>query len=79
VLFRSVTTAEPQRRKPTSSIAHISLAGRMPEGVGQGGMLADVRPHLHRIVERIEKVAKDERGIWTLTCPEWLATEKGFI
>ncbi len=56
-----VTTAEPQRRKPTSSIAHISLAGRMPEGVGQGGMLADVRPHLHRIVERIEKVAKDER------------------
>lgn len=57
----TAAAAESPRRKPTSSIAHISLAGRIPEGVGQGGMLADVKPHLHRIVERIEKVAKDER------------------
>lgn len=55
------TNAEAQKRKPTSSLAVISLSGRLPEGVGQGGMLADVRPHLHRIVERIDKVAKDER------------------
>lgn len=55
------TGADSQRRKPTHGFAHISLSGRVPEGVGQGGMLADVRPHLHRIVERIEKVAKDDR------------------
>jgi protease-4 len=52
---------ENARRKPTASIAHIHLTGPTPEGVGQGGMLADVKPHLHRMVERIEKVAKDER------------------
>ena len=51
----------PARRKGTATIAHISLSGGMPEGVGQGGMLADVAPHLHRIVERINKAAKDDR------------------
>ncbi|MFN9368333.1 MAG: signal peptide peptidase SppA [Planctomycetia bacterium] len=55
------SAAEGQRRKSSTSIAHIHLAGRIPEGVGQGGMLADVRPHLHRIVERIDKAAKDDR------------------
>ena len=47
--------------KSSSLIAQITLAGSIPDGVGQGGLLADVSPHLHRIVERLDKAAKDSR------------------
>lgn len=50
-----------KKAKSTSTIAQISLAGSMPDGVGQGGLLADVSPQLHRIVERLDKAAKDDR------------------
>jgi protease-4 len=33
----------------------------LPDGVGQGGLLADVAPHLHRIIERLDKAAADQR------------------
>ena len=49
------------RKKNGPAIAHIGLRGSIPDGVGQGGLLADVSPHLHRIVERLDKAAKDAR------------------
>jgi protease-4 len=49
------------RKKAVAAIAHVSLAGSIPDGVGQGGLLADVSPHLHRIVARLDKAAKDSR------------------
>jgi protease-4 len=42
-------------------IAQVTLAGSLPDGVGQGGLLADVAPHLHRIIERLDKAAADQR------------------
>jgi protease-4 len=39
----------------------VTLAGSLPDGVGQGGLLADVAPHLHRIIERLDKAAADQR------------------
>ena len=48
-------------KKPTQKIAQISLAGSIPEGVGQSGVLADVSPRLHRIVERLDEAAADSR------------------
>ncbi|MEI7863357.1 MAG: hypothetical protein WCJ21_12030, partial [Planctomycetota bacterium] len=47
--------------KKTAGIAVINLDGSIPDGVGQGGLLADVSPHLHRIVERLDKAATDPR------------------
>jgi len=48
-------------KKATPVIAHLTLAGELPDGVGQGGLLADVSPHLHRIIERLDKAAEDKR------------------
>lgn len=54
-------TADKLVKKKAAVIAHISLAGSMPDGVGQGGLLADVSPQLHRIIERLDKAASDTR------------------
>lgn len=51
----------PAKRKSTATIAHVRLTGGLPDGVGQGGLLSDVAPHLHRIIERIDKAAQDAR------------------
>jgi protease-4 len=51
--------AEAARRAAT--VAVIRLTGNLPDGVGQKGLLADVSPHLHRVVERIGKAATDDR------------------
>jgi len=51
----------PAKRKSTATIAHVRLTGGLPDGVGPGGLLSDVAPHLHRIVERIDKAAQDAR------------------
>lgn len=51
----------PAKRKSTATIAHMRLTGGLPDGVGQGGLLSDVAPHLHRFVERIDKAAQDAR------------------
>jgi protease-4 len=51
----------PSKRKSTATVAHIRLTGALPDGVGQGGLLVDVSPHLHRLVERIDKAAQDVR------------------
>jgi len=53
--------AEPAAKKKTGVIAQITLAGSIPDGVGQGGLLADISPHLHRVVERLDKAATDGR------------------
>ena len=54
-------SVKSDRKKSTTTIAHIGLTGSIPDGVGQGGLLADVSPHLHRIVERIDKAGRDSR------------------
>jgi len=48
-------------KKAQPVIAHVALAGSLPDGVGQGGLLADVAPHLHRVIERLDKAAADGR------------------
>ena len=48
-------------KKKTAVIAQITLAGAIPDGVGQGGLLADVSPQLHRVIERLDKAATDPR------------------
>ena len=53
--------ARPTDKKSTAVIAQVTLAGALPDGVGQGGLLADVAPRLHRIVERLDKAATDTR------------------
>ncbi len=55
------TTVDKPAKKKSALIAHISLAGSMADGVGQGGLLADISPHLHRIIERLDKAATDSR------------------
>ena len=52
---------EKQAKKKSPVIAQITLAGSIPDGVGQGGLLADVSPHLHRLIERLDKAATDTR------------------
>ncbi len=54
-------SAEKQAKKKSSVIAQITLAGSIPDGVGQGGLLADVSPQLHRLIERLDKAATDTR------------------
>ena len=58
---KTEAAARPDGRRTTATVAHLRLAGQLPDGVGQGGLLADVSPHLHRIVERLDKAAKDAR------------------
>ena len=53
--------AKPPRKAAAEVIAHIALEGSLPDGVGQPGLLADVKPHLHRIVERIDRAAGDPK------------------
>jgi len=48
-------------KKAQPVLAHVTLAGSLPDGVGQGGLLADVAPHLHRVIERLDKAAADGR------------------
>lgn len=54
-------SADASAKKKSAVIAQITLAGSIPDGVGQGGLLADLSPHLHRVVERLDKAAADSR------------------
>ncbi len=49
------------RAKAASTIAHIRISGELGDGVGQGGIWADVSPRLHRLIERLDKAATDDR------------------
>jgi len=55
----------PATRKATkaaaATIAHMRIVGELADGVGQGGLWADVSPRLHRLVERLDKAAADDR------------------
>lgn len=51
---------KPQRATATT-IAHLRVVGELADGVGQGGLWADVSPRLHRLVERLDKAATDAR------------------
>jgi protease-4 len=55
--------AKPAPEKPaaTTGVAVIALEGSLAEGVGQGGILADVSPRLHRLVERLDRAAMDRK------------------
>ena len=61
VLLSDQAGAAEAETKPARTIAHIALSGSLPEGVGQSGVLADVSPRLHRIVERIDQAASDPK------------------
>jgi len=58
---RKGETAGENGRPGGSVIAQLRIAGGLPEGVGQAGLLADVAPRLHRIIERLDKAAADDR------------------
>jgi protease IV len=58
---KDAKATDKQAKKKSPVIAQITLAGSIPDGVGQGGLLADVSPHLHRLVERLDKAATDSR------------------
>jgi protease-4 len=47
--------------KNAATVAQIRISGELADGVGQGGIWADVSPRLHRLVERIDKAAADDR------------------
>ena len=53
--------ARRARKAASEVIAHIAVEGSLPDGVGQPGLLADVKPHLHRLVERIDRAAGDPK------------------
>lgn len=61
----ATAVAEPpaaeRPKAAAATIAQVRITGALPEGVGQGGLLADVSPRLHRIVERLDKAAADDR------------------
>jgi len=69
---------EKGREKPrTATIAHLRITGDLPDGVGQGGLLADVSPRLHRLVERLDKAADDDRVAAVLVVVEAPAIGRG--
>lgn len=75
-----VAAAEPGKsadRPANPTIAHLRIAGDLPDGVGQGGLLADLSPRLHRIVERLDKAAGDDRVAGVLLAIESPAIGRG--
>ena len=61
VVWPGQTGAAEADNKSARTIAHIAVSGSLPEGVGQSGVLADVSPRLHRIVERIDQAGSDPK------------------
>lgn len=59
--FAGAGNAAEAGKNSSQTIAHIAISGSIPEGVGQAGVLADVSPRLHRLVERIDEAAADAR------------------
>jgi protease-4 len=59
----ALAAASPARAgKPVPpTIAQFRISGSLAEGTGQGGLWADVSPRLHRLIERLDKAAADER------------------
>jgi len=47
--------------RTATTVAHIRISGELADGVGQGGIWADVSPRLHRLVERLDKATADDR------------------
>jgi protease IV len=74
---RAAESGKGSERKATGSIAHLRITGDLPDGVGQGGLLADLSPRLHRIVERLDKAAGDERVAGVLLSIESPAVGRG--
>jgi protease IV len=64
-------------RKATGTIAHLRITGELPDGVGQGGILVDLAPRLHRIIERLDKAAADERVEAVILTIDALAVGRG--
>jgi protease IV len=69
--------AKRSARKAAGTIAHLRITGELPDGVGQGGILADLAPRLHRIIERLDKAAADERVEAVILTIDALAVGRG--
>ncbi len=55
-----VATSAAGHAAERKQVAVIALTGPLPDGVGQEGLLADISPQLHRMVERLDRAAADE-------------------
>ena len=49
----------PAAAADVQRLAVIAVTGSLPDGVGQEGLLADVSPQLHRMVERLDRAAAE--------------------
>ncbi len=60
-----LAAGQPAVAADAERVAVIAVTGSLPDGVGQDGLLADVSPQLHRMVERLDRAAADEavRGV----------------
>ena len=52
---------QEKKANNVQTLALFALDSNLPEGPGQGGFLGDLAPGLHKIVERIDRAAKDEK------------------
>jgi len=50
-----------KEKKRLKAIAVVTVAGSLPEGASGSGLLGDVSPRLHRLVERLDRAAEDRR------------------
>ena len=64
-LLLGLLVGSPAAAADVQRLAVIAVTGSLPDGVGQEGLLADVSPQLHRMVERLDRAAADEtvRGV----------------
>jgi protease-4 len=56
-----VAKPEEKKSKDIRSLAMFALDSDLPEGSGQGGLLGDFAPSLHKVIERIEQATKDKK------------------
>lgn len=52
---------EEKKSKTIRTLALFALDSDLPEGPGAGGFLGDLAPGLHKIIERIDRAAKDDK------------------
>jgi protease-4 len=57
----SAMPKEEKKSKNVQSLALFALDADLNEGAGQGGLLGDLAPSLHKFVERIDQAAKDAK------------------
>jgi protease-4 len=58
---KAEAAAKAKPAKKVQTLALFALDSDLPEGPGQGGLLGDLAPSLHKVVERIDRAAKDDK------------------